>query len=285
MPSVWPYHLNKVVAVYDDTTVRDTALPSPEAGEQCYVKNVGLQVYTGTFWRTPRRSVLYDLGVDLWLDARRGIEVAAGAAINKWTDQSGNAYAAEEATNPCTLSAAGLEQPHTVFDGTNDLITVPKAVFVNSLSALTVIVRCAFPAGADGYAVGRYTASGNQRSWALKYDNADDRPEWIISQLGSDAIVRYGFTNLDDGVFRTLGMTFDETDLTLYQDGVTTAANSGGGAITAGTPLFDSTADLVLGTTATSFCNVLIEQLAIVNRVLGADEMKEVHNEWANPWG
>lgn len=266
-----------------NATARDAAIPSPTAGQEVVNQELGLQTYMNGFWRTAGRSVLHDLDVDLWFDAGRGINVDAAGSIAKWTDQSGNAYPAEESTNQPTLSAAGSEFPYVTFDGTDDILTLTKANFANSLTALTVLVRCAFPASADGYVVGRYASSGDQRSWALKYDNADDRAEWLLSHNGSTAILRYGSEDTDDGVFRTLAMSysFDANEFLLYENGALVATD-GNGTLNSGSDLHDSTADLELGLLVADAANVHIQHLAIFNKVLTQSQVEMIHNEWAN---
>lgn len=163
---------------------------------------------------------LTDSSVRLWLrrtgpfysniDGTGGTP-AAGAACGRWGDSSGlgNHFsaAANDATRPVVhaTSLLGLD-----FDGTNDILYGLSSLNLTA-TGFWLMVRCSYTAtGTNKGIMGRWGASVNQFALMGRGLAVNTQEAYIRNSTDSASFIAQT-PSLNDGVVRTLGMSYEPT--------------------------------------------------------------------------
>lgn len=165
-------------------------------------------------------------------------------------DESDNlATATYNGNAQCDDAQAKFERRSLLLDGTGDYVTFPDSVTLELGSGnfcLEGWVRWNTDPAATQVLFGKWTGTGNQRSYMVRYDSASaDELQLLLSNAGTDTI-----TKLQASFTPTLSQwyhvaaDFDGTNYRLFVDGVL--------LVSAGTPvtLFGGTSDFAIGAEA-----------------------------------
>ena len=153
-----------------------------------------------------------------------------GVEVRGVTDLAGDTYDA-------TSSAVATEYPTWVqgqnalaFDGTNDLLRTTKTIIG---SAGTMFARFRSEVGAAGTDVLIGSANGANRTWLSVTDGVISAG---IGSTGSDSFKDTGLTDLRSAtVWHTGAITWDNTDIRLYLDGVQVNTTAQAGTLSTNT--------------------------------------------------
>lgn len=157
-------------------------------------------------------------------------------------------------------------------DGTGDYVGVPDhadwQIHAGTTDPFTVEFFGYFPTwpptGASRYMVAQYETTGNQRAWAVFYEDPGDELQFNWSTSGTDINnIAAASTNVSQATWHHIAVDFDATTLRMYVDGGIVASVAGLSAF------HDSTAGLTVGSRAggVSPINMHMEELRITKGV------------------
>ena len=263
----------EILATYADATARDAAITSPTTGQTVLNLELGVQSYTGSFWRTPSRPVALDLGaVGYWVPDR-GINVADGVAVPAWLDRAGGYSMAEATTQPDFNADGGpFALPSVDFTAANtDVLSNAHAAF-DDWSAFSY---CAWIYTAGGVAQGIIAKGDYEKALSL---NSNDYLSLDVQYTGTD-VDYVGNVAITASTWVHVAVTHSSAGTALYIDGVESTYGvstdpDAGAAITA-----DATSAFYLGLASASSFNGRMGPVAAFNKQLTAAEVLALAKE------
>ncbi len=193
------------------------------------------------------------------------------------TDFSGNGNAGTLTNGPTWTG--GRRGSAVSFDGTDDYINVADANSLDIASTGSVSYWFKRNASGTGANVGKWTASGNQRSYNLEV-YTDDKIYWTITSdgtggSGSTKTQFISTSTYTDTNWHHLVGTFSSGTMTVYLDGASIAGSTTGTA----SSVYNSTSVLQIGAYGGgTYTNGLIDEVRVYNRALSADEIQTLYN-------
>lgn len=207
-------------------------------------------------------SLVYDYSTDVNSDR-------SSSAENNGT-LSGNA----DLTGSAKLGLAAGS-----FDGNGDKITVPSSTSLNPTTAITVSVWVKSAGTQDNYVnlVGKEGAS--TQGYIIEGDGTGENIHFVVAVGGwkysSDVAI-------DDGNWQHLVGWWDGSNVDIYSNGVAVGSTAASGTMST------TTNDLTIGANVINAgrdWNGLIDEVAIWNRSLSVDEIKELYQRGAERHG
>lgn len=125
---------------------------------------------------------------------------------------------------------------------------------------------------ANHYIIGKYVATGNQRSYLLSREAGNTL--FYISATGTSTITSLVCTpTFTNGVWYYIVVTFNAGTLTMYVDGTSVGSSSGHS-----TP-YNGTAEFTIGrANGGDYTDGIIDEVGIWSRTLTSDEVTELYN-------
>lgn len=245
--------------------------------------------------------------LQLWLDATR-INQADNTAVASWADQSGNAYNAEQsgtAARPTyrTNQLNGL--PAVVFDGTDDVLTIPSSTatfkFLHSdVSTVFMVMRAG--SVADPNALYLVFGNGGANAANIGYEIWwDDRASISSNNAISNRIYR-GVSGSNTagqitqnifvantfGIMTVVGDPANATALERFALIVNGGNTNKSNTLTNALSNSNAFSDLTIGNVSPSgslYLNGAISEIIVYNRALNTSELAQVHRYLSRKWG
>lgn len=231
-------------------------------------------------------------GLQLWLDAST-INQADGTAVASWSDLSGNAYDAAQATTASqptykTNIQNGLGVVR--FDGVDDFLSLSTGLgMFNSVPGATVIVvgRYAFDSTSDisfsasvgissSYRIAMFTTSSNKFQFAVRQTDVGGASAPFSTQTGTP------FT----GAIHAGVVNYSSTQRFVYVNNALGGSASGAPFTSGTTSATDSTYIYVGKYGAAGYeLNGDICEIVVYNRALEANEFRQLHQYLGRKWG
>lgn len=230
-------------------------------------------------------------GLMLWLDANEGITIDTG--VSNWADQSGNGNDAVQTTSvnwQPTYNATGLNsKPTVVFDGSNDLMTIPGTTDFDCASGCSIFVvlsiltlrqttvfrnRPGGPLGAqDGFSVEFTTAD---------YDNVlcEEATNYINVNIAGST----GAPPLTTPYVLNIDYDFPGKDIVIWEDNVDQGNTNQSSASAVSN--MSQTADAYIGEFPGGARNLngKISEILFYNNLLSGADRTSVYDYLANKW-
>jgi len=183
-------------------------------------------------------------------------------------DSSGNGNHGTRAGN-ATTSSLGVFQNTGTFDGTGDHITVPSSTSLNPANFISIAAWVK-----TNNSTQRYVTTNGQYYLAIGV-NAGDGKFSLYTGLGPGWV--YSNSVISDGKWHHIVATYDGSHMSLFLDGVAdNTPVAATGAMAAGSTLY-------IGARSGSWeWNGNLDEVAIWNRALHADEIKQLYRRGAN---
>jgi len=181
-----------------------------------------------------------------------------------------------------TWTTGGKINDALTFNGTSQYVSVPDVASLRLSSAWTAsawVKVSALPAsGAVAKILTRDDGAGNS-SYALSLDNGDicSSAAWLVSfdDAGGTIHPVCYLTTITTGAWYHLVGTWDGTTLTMYVNGVPTAANVPGALPTSNT---GGALEIANEYTNTWYFNGTVDDVRVYNRTLSASEVRDLYN-------
>lgn len=222
-------------------------------------------------------------GLSLWLKADAGVTLS-GSDVTVWADQSGNSSNGTTNSYPLYSSSGLNSKPEIVFNGTENYINVPTAVFQgNSTFNIFYIFRMFGDGDNDGYnPIIGINSNASVDQGAFQYVKYGDRyPASYPFYDGGN--VPYGFydlsnvNNYENNVGHLIEFRSNESTSETWQ--VYNNTNlEGGGSI--GSPPTSDVDGIILASQLNPlrFSNIGISEIIIYNRVVTGSERGQIQS-------
>lgn len=208
------------------------------------------------------------------------LDETSGTTIN---DSSGNSLSGTFNGKPAVPSTGAAIDNGMAFDGENDYITISDDPAFDTITTdITVAIWVNKRTTQSGWRgiFGRPQGAGDDDSWTLFYNPGGNYAFWHHLQGTQASFVPGTNSNADVGQWVHIGVTYDNTTLRFYRNGVEI-----GNELNAGGDFDNIATDVVIGADLASgggsydqWSSVFLDDARVYNRALSATEMAALYD-------